>query len=41
MGGKKSTFFSLDEVTGQYSSFGTENPDPPVEVFYFSFFLIV
>ena len=32
MGGKKSSFFSLDEVSGKYSSFGTETPDPRIEV---------
>ena len=31
MGGKKSTFISLNDVSGKLSSFGTEIPDPSVE----------
>ena len=32
MGGKKSTFMSLNDVSGKLSSFGSEIPDPSVEV---------
>ena len=32
MGGKKSTFVSLNDVSGKVSSFGTEDPDPDIEV---------
>lgn len=33
MGGKKSTFISLNDVSGKLSSFGSEIPDPSIEVF--------
>lgn len=32
MGGKKSTFVSLNDVSGKVSSFGTDDPDPDIEV---------